>query len=103
MPEPLKVARVSELPPGTAKKVEVSGQWIAVFNVGGAIHAVKDTCPHRGASLSEGTLAGSNITCPWHGWTFDVTTGHRVGFPAGMGATQCFKVSVVGDDILIEA
>jgi nitrite reductase/ring-hydroxylating ferredoxin subunit len=47
-------------------------------------------------------LSGANITCPWHGWTFDVTTGNRVGFPAGMGATQRFKVSVVGDDILLD-
>jgi nitrite reductase (NADH) small subunit/3-phenylpropionate/trans-cinnamate dioxygenase ferredoxin subunit len=102
MPQSHKVATVSELPPGAGRLVEVGGQRIALFNVGGTIHAVSDTCPHRGASLSEGALAGNNITCPWHGWTFDVTTGHRVGFPAGMGATQCFKVSVVGDDVILE-
>jgi nitrite reductase/ring-hydroxylating ferredoxin subunit len=55
--------------------VEVDGRAIALFRVAGAIHAVEDTCLHAGGPLSEGALDGPTVTCPWHGWQYDVTTG----------------------------
>jgi len=71
----IKVAEQTELPPGTGKVVIAEGKEIALFNVAGAFHAVDNACPHRGGPLGEGTLEGLIVTCPWHGWKFDVTTG----------------------------
>ena len=48
MPEFIKVAEKSELEPGTAKKVEVGGQDVALFNIDGTFYALNDMCPHRG-------------------------------------------------------
>ena len=48
---------------------------VAIFRVGDAVYAIDDRCPHAGASLGEGPLAGGVVTCPWHGLMVDVTTG----------------------------
>jgi nitrite reductase (NADH) small subunit len=69
---------VADLPPGRAAEVVVSGQAIALFNVAGAFHALAGRCPHRGGPLGQGILDGSRVSCPWHNYTFDVTTGENV-------------------------
>ena len=55
--------------------VEHHGHAIAVFRVDGEIHAVENTCPHEGNPLIEGEVLGGNLTCAYHGWTFDLATG----------------------------
>jgi len=102
MAELRKVARVADVPMGPGKKVEIEGKTIALFNVGGVIRAIAECCPHRGGPLSEGSVQDLQVTCPWHGWSFDLTTGNRVGFPAGMGKTTTYNVRVEGDDVLVE-
>ena len=76
-----RVARVDEVPPGTGKVVHVDGAAVALFNVGGRFHALDNTCPHQGGPLGEGFIAGCVVTCPWHFWQFDVTTGAAAEFP----------------------
>jgi nitrite reductase/ring-hydroxylating ferredoxin subunit len=96
-----RVAGVQEIPPGKAKQATVGGKTLAVFNVGGTFYAIDDTCPHRGAPLWEGTLAGSEVTCPWHGARFDVTSGAHLCPPARSGVTA-YKVQVVGDEVQVD-
>ncbi len=96
-----KVAAVQEVPVGTGKKLVVGGRTLALFNVDGAFHAIDDTCPHRGGPLSEGELAGTEVTCPWHGARFDVTSGAVLGPPA-RSAVASYKVQVVGDEVQID-
>jgi nitrite reductase (NADH) small subunit len=67
MAEYVKVAKASELEPNHGKLVEVQGKKIALFNVDGKLHAIDNTCTHRGGPLSEGELEGDEVTCPWHG------------------------------------
>lgn len=74
----VKVAAVGDVPPGSGKCVEAEGKQIALFNVGGAFFAIDNTCPHRGGPLAEGEIDGRHVTCPWHAWQFDVTTGKNV-------------------------
>ena len=71
----VKIAKSDEIQSGQGKMIEVDGKKIALFNVDGAFHAIDDTCAHRGGPLSEGDLDGNQVTCPWHGGVFDVTTG----------------------------
>ncbi len=61
--------------PGTGRRVTVGGRALAVFNVDGTFHVTDDTCTHGFASLSEGSLRGQVIVCPWHGGAFDLCTG----------------------------
>jgi nitrite reductase/ring-hydroxylating ferredoxin subunit len=75
MAEFKKVAQTSEIPVGQGKTVEVDGKRVAIFNVDGAFYAIDDTCAHQGGPLGEGELDGNIVTCPWHAWMYDVTTG----------------------------
>ncbi|MBI2985676.1 MAG: non-heme iron oxygenase ferredoxin subunit [Deltaproteobacteria bacterium] len=97
----VKVAKADEIVPGQGKMVEVNGKKIALFNVEGAFYAIDDTCTHRGGPLSEGVLDGKEVTCPWHGATFDVTTGEVLGPPAPKGVSQ-YNVRLEGDNIEVE-
>jgi nitrite reductase (NADH) small subunit len=97
----VKVAQLSDIPEGTGKTVEVGGRQIALFNTGGKFYAIDNTCLHRGGPLGEGELDGTLVTCPWHGWEYDVTTGSNTDDPTKKVA--CFAVRVEDNDILVEA
>lgn len=75
MAEFVKVMAVDELAPGACKEVAVGGKAVALFNVGGAFHAIGNRCVHRGGPLGQGMLDGHLVMCPWHAWMYDVTTG----------------------------
>ena len=101
MGELIKVATLSEIPPGTCLHVEVAGREVAIFNVEGTIYAMGGTCTHEGGPLGEGDLDGTVVTCPWHGAQFDVTTGQVVGPPAAQNEPT-YEVVVEGEDISVE-
>ena len=78
----IAVARADEIPPGTGRPFNVEGKPVALFNVGGTFHAIDGVCLHRGGPVGEGDLEDTTVTCPWHGWQYDVTTGANVLDPA---------------------
>lgn len=100
MPEWIRIASVSEIPPGTGKEATAGGRVIAVFHVDGNFHALDGVCPHAGGPLGEGELAGNVVTCPWHGWQFDVTTGRHCLNPS-LEHTK-IAVKVDGNDVYVE-
>src|SRR5467141_680620 len=97
----VKVAETKNLTPGKAAAVELEGNRIAVFNCGGAFFAIDDTCPHAGGPLSEGSVEGGKVTCPWHGADFDLKTGAVLGPPACENV-RAYKVVVEGNDLRVE-
>ncbi len=101
MPEFIKVARLGEIAAGQGKLIEAGGKEIALFNVGGAIHAIDNNCTHVGGPLCEGELDGTEVTCPWHGAVFDVTTGAALGPPAATPVSR-YNVRIEGSDIEVE-
>ena len=101
MPEIVKVAQTENIPAGQARMVEVNGKEIALFNVAGSFHAIDNTCTHVGGPLCEGELEGIEVTCPWHGAVFDVTTGQVLGPPAAESVAR-YSVRVEGSDIKVE-
>ncbi|MHC5003398.1 MAG: Rieske (2Fe-2S) protein [Planctomycetota bacterium] len=101
MGEFVKVARLSEIPEQSARCVEVGGRRIGLFNLGGRIYAVDDTCTHADASLSDGPIAGDEVVCPLHAATFNILTGEATGPPATEDL-DTFPVRVTGDEIEIE-
>ncbi|GIW42325.1 MAG: (2Fe-2S)-binding protein [Candidatus Binatia bacterium] len=97
----VKVASADELPPGTAKAVEVEGRTIALFHVEGTFFAIDDACPHQGGPLSEGEVQGTEVTCPWHAANFDLRTGEVLSGPAREGV-RAYATRVVGSDVEVE-
>ena len=79
MPDWIPVASAADCPPGSSIERVAGGRMVAIVNVDGTLHALDGLCPHQGGPLGTGELCGTTLTCPWHGWQFDVTTGrHRV-------------------------
>jgi len=99
MSEFVKVAQVSDLQPGTGKVVMVKDKAIALFNVDGTFYAIDNTCLHRGGPLGEGEMEGNVVTCPWHGWQYDVKTGVSETNPSVKA--QTYQVKVDGSTVMI--
>lgn len=99
MPKYIKVAKVNEMPPGTAREFHANGTVIALFNVDGKLYATDNTCLHRGGPLGQGPLEGEIVTCPWHGWQYNVCTGEAV-FNKEI-KVDTYEVKVEGDDIVV--
>jgi nitrite reductase (NADH) small subunit len=73
---------------------------VALFNVAGVFYALDGICPHAGGPLGEGTLRGTTVTCPWHGWQFNVSTGQNCLNPRI--SHKHFPVKVEGQDVVVE-
>ena len=96
------VGKSSDIPPGEMLKVESEGKIILVANDNGNYFAMDDTCTHQDASLSEGTLEGSTVTCPWHGSTWDCKSGKLIAFASELKDLASYKVIVESDNIYVE-
>jgi len=94
-----KVASVRDLEPGKGAVVVVKGTRIALFNCEGAFYAIRNTCPHMGGDLGEGCLSGDVVTCPWHGWRFNVKTGKNP--EADVVAVRTYEVKVEGEEVYV--
>jgi nitrite reductase (NADH) small subunit len=71
------VARADEVPPGEVRTVRAGDEEIALAHVDGSFYAVQHACIHLHGPLGEGKLDGCVLTCPWHGWQYDVRTGEN--------------------------
>ena len=96
----IRLASVVDCPPGSALELVAGGQIVALFNIDGEFHALDGVCPHQGGPLGKGQLTGSVVTCPWHGWQFDVCSGQHQTSATLRHPT--FAVKVEGEDVLVD-
>ena len=99
MPNFIKVASTSDLQPGENKVVEVNGEQVALFNVDGEFFAINNTCRHKGGPLGEGFLEGDVVSCPLHGWRYNVRSGSCLTVPTQHVAS--YQVKVEGNDVFV--
>lgn len=99
MPNFVKVASASDLKPGEGKVVNVNDTDVALFNVNGEFYAINNTCLHKGGPLGEGFLEDDVVTCPWHGWRYNVKTGANAVIPSAKVAA--YKVKVENGNVLV--
>ena len=97
----VKVAGVSDVPVGTGKVVQAGGKTLALFNLGGTFYALDNRCTHMGGPLGKGAVEANQVTCPWHGSIFNITTGEVVGPPARRPVAT-FPIHVERDEILVD-
>ena len=95
----VKVANVSDLPPGKVKQIAVGDKMIALCNVEGTFYALDNVCLHRGGPLGEGYLDGEKLECPWHAWQFNVKTGALTVNVREKVPT--YEVKIEGSDVLV--
>ena len=99
MAEGVRVARASEIPQGAARVVVVQGHPVALFHVDGSFYALSHVCLHRGGPIGEGSVDGTVVTCPMHGWEYDLRTGKNLANP--VARLRTYAVRIEGEDVVI--
>jgi nitrite reductase/ring-hydroxylating ferredoxin subunit len=99
MSEFVRAIGAAELLPGKGMELSLGGRPVAVFNVDGRFYAISNTCLHRGGPLGQGFVEGATVTCPWHAWTFDVTSGANV--VNGDLKVACYETKVEDGQVFV--
>jgi 3-phenylpropionate/trans-cinnamate dioxygenase ferredoxin subunit len=96
------VCRASDVPDGTARRVDVDGTPVCIVRIGDDWYAIADRCSHADESLSEGDVWSDEreIECPKHGSTFLLTTGEPQTLPATQ-PVPVYEIQVEGDDVKV--
>ncbi|HEV2305026.1 MAG TPA: Rieske 2Fe-2S domain-containing protein [Candidatus Acidoferrales bacterium] len=95
-----RAAKREEIPTGQIREFQVNGKAVAIANVDGKLFAINSVCLHHGGPLGEGDLEGSVVSCPWHGWQYDVTTGKLTQEPAS--GVDCYPVELRNDEVYVD-
>ena len=95
----VRACGVNDIKPNHGKPVNIDGVEIALFNLNGQFYAIDNTCPHRHGPLGDGMIDDGEVTCPLHGWRFDIRTGKGVFMPVSV---RTFDVRVEGHDVLVD-
>jgi len=112
------VARADEVPEGERLLIEVGGRAIGIFRINGEFHAILQRCPHAGGPLCKGPVLDyvyaerpgevqhdptkKFLSCPWHGWLFDLKTGQSWWDP-GQTRARRFPVKLERGEAITEA
>jgi nitrite reductase/ring-hydroxylating ferredoxin subunit len=96
----VRVASRGDVPEGGTLLVEVAGEPVCLYNLGGTIYATHDVCTHEEASLADGFIEGDCIECPLHQALFHIPTGQVRSGPATTNV-RVYRVAIDGDDVLI--
>jgi len=93
------VCGVDDIPLREGRCVSFGEHRVAVFNLGGTIRAVQNTCPHKQGPLSDGMIVGESIVCPLHTRAFDLKTG--AALKEGEGQLRVYPVKVIDGRVFV--
>lgn len=93
------VARVEDMPPGSARIVHAGDRELALFRCEDGFYATQSECLHLKGPLGRGKLEGCVVTCPWHGWQYDVRSGENE-FDRAL-ALETFEVLVEDGEVKV--
>lgn len=100
MSEFVSVGRVSDFVPSQGRMVVVSGRHVALFRLDDGFFAIDNLCLHQAGPLCEGEIDGGVVTCPWHGWSYEIRSGTLVQDPR-VGVSKHIT-RVVGDEVQVQ-
>ena len=101
MPDFVKVAKADELKEGEGKVVQAKGKMLALFKKGGKFFALDNECLHAGGPIGEGMLDEKDfVTCPWHGWRYNINSGEN-DFDTTL-KLKTYKTKLQGEDVMVE-
>lgn len=95
------IGPLSEIPDGSGTSFVVGDRKVAVFRCDGHVYAIDDRCPHLGAPLAKGSVEEATVTCPWHGWEINLTTGSVSHDPAKFVA--CWGIRMKDGEVIVMA
>jgi len=100
MAEWISAGKVDSILEGQPKIITHKHLEIAIFLVGNDYFALRNFCPHRGGPIAEGIISGNLVTCPYHDWTFEISTGECTLNPAA--CIQKFAIRLTGEEIEVQ-
>lgn len=96
----IKAGKISDIDEGKAIVLQIGPSQVALFKQSGHFYAIENRCGHRGGPLADGHCEDGIVTCPWHGWTFDVRTGACRNVPEGFDQ-KTFATKVEGGEVFV--
>jgi len=102
MPPWTDAGPVDDLPEGQRRCTTLAGKPVILFHQGGKLRAVQNICPHAGLPLADGELRGRVLTCPFHGYSYDIATGRNVDFPHEEPPVRTYPVRVQAGRIEVD-
>jgi len=102
MPQWTDIADADELPEGGRLCTSVAGKPLVVFNVAGKPYAIANQCPHAGRPLEAGEVRGVTITCPYHGYAYNLKTGNNLEYPEFEPPVPTYPVRIEGGKVRVE-
>ncbi len=100
-PTRIELCSTQEVAPGEAKRVEVPGLELAVFNVDGQFYVTDDACTHGPGLLHEGYIDGDVVECNFHNGCFNIRTGEVTAAPC-MIPVKTYRTIVENGKVFIE-
>ena len=100
MSEFVTVGRVAEFVPGRGRMIVVNGRHIALFRLDDGFFAIDNLCLHQAGPLCDGDIEDGVVTCPWHGWSYEIRSGTLVQDPR-VGVSK-HNTRIVGDDVQVQ-
>lgn len=93
------VGQIADFTSGQGTMVVVNGRQVALFRLGDEFYALDNMCLHRGGPLCDGHIDNTIVTCPWHGWSYEIKTGTMVQDPR-VGVSR-HDVRIDGDRVAV--
>ena len=96
----VKVGSIGDFSSGLGKRVTIEGRHVALFRLGDEFFAIDNLCLHKAGPLCEGFIDDNAVvTCPWHGWSYEIKTGTLVQDPR-VGVSK-HEVRITGDEVAV--
>lgn len=95
----IRIAAPADIPEGAGREFVVGSRIVAVFRTSDGWHAIDGICSHAGGPLAQGKVTGNIVTCPWHGWQYQLQTGNHCLNSRIRQA--CFAVDEEGNDLFV--
>lgn len=95
-----RVCLVDDIPLDRGQEHVIEGRVVAVFRTADGVFATDGICPHAGGPLAQGMVRKNVVTCPWHGWQFNIQTGcHQLNSRV---AVPTYPVQVLDNVVYVE-
>ncbi len=93
------LCELAEIPENSSREFVIDSRIVALFHSSQGLHAIDGMCAHQGGPIAQGQLDGKCVTCPWHGWQYDITNGKNL--LTGKQMLDCFAVERRGDAVWV--
>jgi nitrite reductase/ring-hydroxylating ferredoxin subunit len=93
-------AKVADVPNFGKKQVTVNGVEVLLVNVKGEIFACEHECPHQSAPLAGSIVQDGHLSCPRHGYRFNLKTGACKDAP--QYTLKVYPVQILDGDVLVD-